>query len=47
MRNDLARFLESLKARNLGSNVPSVSFETAECLSGLVRESGAVRILEL
>ncbi len=46
-QNALFRFLSDLKARNLASNVPSVSESTARFLFESVRKSGATRILEL
>lgn len=40
-------FLEVLKAKNLASNVPSVSPETGALLASLVKEHGTASLLEL
>ena len=40
-------FLETLKVRNAAANVPSISPETGELLSSLVKEFGTSSLLEL
>lgn len=41
------RFLANLKSRNLSANVPSISLETGEFLTGLIREHSTTSLLEL
>ncbi|MFZ3233028.1 MAG: class I SAM-dependent methyltransferase [Patescibacteria group bacterium] len=47
MDSNTEAFLQTLKARNSAANVPSISRETGELLSGLVTEFGTASLLEL